>query len=189
MNQRAISRILAYQQRQKTRPSKQTYVLDTRVPQYAIALIDTSIPIPITLDKKITEVINTEFFPIVNSAERARKIYDWVQENVMYGESKRKVYSVGYRNALETLQGNEGVCGEMAYVYVTLARASGLKSSYISVFKDYAGRKVCHACAGVYLPDLLLVDPAYATYDIKHHDFKEINDSEMIRLFSAWRAA
>jgi transglutaminase-like putative cysteine protease len=187
----AINKILLYQKEQKKRtyPKRNTHALDTRVPQYSIALIDTSIPMPISLDARMTEVINNEFFSIVDSKLRARKIFDWITENVSYGESKRNAFSVGYRTALETLAGNQGVCGEMAYVYVTLARASGLKSNYVRVSRDHTGKRVNHACAGVHLSNLILADPAYNAYDIHHTEFKEITDKEMITLFSDWRGA
>jgi tetratricopeptide (TPR) repeat protein len=48
-------------------------------------------------------------------------------------------------------------CHDWALLYVAMSRALGLRSFYVSVGKDYLGRVVSHACAGVVLGENALL--------------------------------
>ncbi len=120
--------------------------------------------------------------------EKARAIFDWFEKNIAYGKSARKHHKKGYRHSAEVFTDKEGVCGEMAVLYVAMARAVGLESNYVSVDVDYKGENVCHACAAVKLVGkFILVDPAYHTFDILHRKFSILNDIQAIPHFKSMR--
>jgi hypothetical protein len=117
---------------------------------------------------------------------KAKRLFDWFEENIVYGETKRG--SVGYRHAIEVFETKEGVCGEMAILYVVMARSVGLKANYVSVKQDYRGETVAHACAGVWLDTRLVqIDPAYNTYNIHHKDYEPKSDLDATYNFKGWR--
>jgi len=115
---------------------------------------------------------------------KARAIFNWMEGNIRYGSSQR---SVGYRNSAEVMRDNEGVCGEMAFLYVPLARLASLTSGFVIVDRDDQGRKVHHACAYVETNRHILVDPAYHQFDIRHRDFRYLSDREAMDLFGQYR--
>ena len=124
-------------------------------------------------------------FRIKNEKKRAKDIYKWTLSTIDYGQAKR---AVGYRNSIEILNDREGVCGEMTYLYVALARASNLKAKYVRVYKDENGKKVSHACAAVYPYGYQInVDIASSIFDARHQKTKVISDAEMMALFEQWR--
>jgi hypothetical protein len=151
---------------------------------YNICLLDNSVALPTSINTKTIELVNETFFPIFNERERAEKIFQWVCGNIKYGNLKS---NVGYRNSLETINSKEGICGEMAYVYLILARATNIKSNYVSVRRDFQNKSVYHGCAGIFIPNLILVDPAYRSFDIKHRKYEVLNDKQMISKFISWR--
>lgn len=119
--------------------------------------------------------------------DRARVIFEWFQKNVQYGESIREKVGSGYFDALEVFTHKQGVCGEMAILYCSMARMVGLKASYVSVKKDYEGEEVSHACAGVEINGRhVLVDPAYHSFDIKHQEYDVLSDESFFKKFSSW---
>jgi tetratricopeptide (TPR) repeat protein len=67
---------------------------------------------------------------------------------------------------------------------MAMARHVGLEAHYVLVERDYAGRLVSHACAGVYLTNrLILVDPAYKWFGVAHKNFKVLNDRELVGFY------
>lgn len=82
---------------------------------------------------------------------------------------------------------NEGVCGEMSFVYVTMARCAGLQSYYMHVDRDFRNKKVNHACAYVNVGRDLFVDIAYKMYDIEHRRYKILNDQQIMKQYNNWR--
>ena len=152
---------------------------------YRISINDSSIDNPFCLNSDIVQTIKTVTVDISNEQDKSRKLFDWFEDNIAYGDSKRMT---GYSNGIEVFLNEQGVCGEMSFLYVTMARTIGMKSNYVSVKKDYRGDDVHHACAGVNLGHrMLLVDPAYHTFDIKHKDFKVRTDLEIMELYNQWR--
>ncbi len=152
---------------------------------YCITITDSTVDNPFIISPELIRISKRETEGKRTLDEKARAIFNWIERNISYGTSKR-IY--GYKNSREALNDKEGVCGEMAFVYIAMARAVGLNSSYVSVEIDYKGKKVCHGCAMVNIGYRnILVDPAYHTYDIKHIKYTVKNDSEIISLFKEWR--
>lgn len=152
---------------------------------YKVSVNDNSLNNPFLISPTLVKIIrkNVEYYKSLE--EKSLSIFNWMQRNIVYGSENRKH---GYRNSHETLEDKRGVCGEMAFLYITMARCCGLKSFYTSVEKDFQGKEVLHACASVNLTSKeILVDPAYHTYDIKHLEYKVLSDSEVIEKFNRWR--
>lgn len=154
---------------------------------YNICLADETVNLPVSLPLHVVRKIHSKFNK-GSDVQKARALFDWVQSNITYGRNKLPhLGGIQYRTAKETLYGREGVCGEMAYLYILSARVCNLKSNYVSVKKDFQGKKVSHGCAGVYLPHLVLVDPAYHSFNIKHKEISVLTDKEMLHRFNQWR--
>jgi transglutaminase-like putative cysteine protease len=142
---------------------------------------------PFRITPTITAATKIIVGDLTEPLEVARAIYDWFEANIEYGETKRG--QVGYRNALEVFQSKEGICGEMAILYVVMARSQGLDSRYCSVHKDNKNQDVHHACAVLQRPNAkpILIDPAYHIFNIEHQKYKILTDSEAIETFKQWR--
>lgn len=152
---------------------------------YYVYINDASVLNPFGLDAQVLAIIKNETKDCYGSEVKARKLFDWFEDNIEYGEDKR---ITGYSTGQEVFRNKEGVCGEMAFLYVTMARGLGLKANYVSVRKDYKGDKVHHACAGVDAErGLILVDLAYKTFDIKHRKYAVRTDKEIMEMFEDWR--
>jgi tetratricopeptide (TPR) repeat protein len=74
-------------------------------------------------------------------------------------------------------------CHDYALLYVALARAVGLKAFYVLVEKDYLGRSVPHACAGVVFEKrALLIDPTYRWFGVPHKEYEFESDERVTAL-------
>lgn len=72
-------------------------------------------------------------------------------------------------------------CDEYAYIYITLMRHIGIKSNFVVVFVDNAGKKVLHGCASIYIGGkCILVDLAYKAFNITHKSYIELNDIQSL---------
>jgi hypothetical protein len=152
---------------------------------YRVLVNDESIQNPFIISSGLVKTIRRYTKNCNSQEETARAIFDWMQQNIQYGDSKRKN---GYKNSEEVINQGQGVCGEMAFLYITMARCCGLKSAYVSVEEDSRGKKVHHACAVVDVGYRdLFVDPAYHSYDVNHQKFKVLTDAEVLVRFNQWR--
>ncbi|MFC1753876.1 transglutaminase-like domain-containing protein [Thermoproteota archaeon] len=152
---------------------------------YNIVITDNTFSFPVKIDGELYSQVK-EFRSISDEKERAKAIFDWQRENVAYGSRKR---SVRYRDSVETLHDKEGVCGETAYLYIALARASDLEVKMVDVELDYRGKEVNHSCAVVFAGDeKIFVDPAYRAFGINHQKFSILSDAEMYSHFDEWRS-
>lgn len=150
---------------------------------------------PFQPSSKIERIVDSLIAGDNDRGEISKAIFDWIVNNISYGQNRikeeRGYYSTEYkcycwdgvRFASEVIEDREGVCSEMAELYVTMARYAGLTSAYVNVSKDYNGEEIYHACAAVELNgELILVDPAYGKYDIKHKEFLVLGIEEAISL-------
>jgi transglutaminase-like putative cysteine protease len=154
-------------------------------PNYKIIITEGMDDFPFLLNKDMLDGVHKATSAMKTLHEKSRGVFDYIQANVRYGRSRR---NVGYRNSEEVLRQGEGICGEMAYLYVTLARSLGLESNYVEVLVDNQGKKVFHACATAKVNGRsVLVDPAYHTYDIHHKNYRVLSDREASELFKQWR--
>lgn len=148
--------------------------------KYVLTICDSSVKNPFTIDRNSLTVVRKYIGNHHNEQTKARRIFDWVEGNIAYGFPKGKIK---YRNSSEVLSQSQGLCGEMAYVYVVLARCCGLVSNFVHVHTDHNKKKVNHACAAVWIPNQVLVDPAYHAFDAKHTEYTVMNDHDAIDLF------
>ena len=118
--------------------------------------------------------------------EKAKRLFYYLKSLIHYGDEKRGI--VGYRDSIEVWTTKEGVCGEMSYLYITLARIVGLKAGYVHVDIDHQGDEVNHACAWVKLNGRdVLADIAYRTFDIEHKGYLKVTDKEAKGRLESWR--
>ena len=81
-------------------------------------------------------------------------------------------------------EGKNFSCEEYSYLYVALARSLGLKSFVVLVDRDYSGRMVSHACAGVFLGGKAwLVDPSYCWFGVPHQEYRFLSDLDVVTDF------
>jgi len=152
---------------------------------YNVLLADKSIENPFIINSELVKIIKDYTANIKNDEEKAKKIFNWIHQNIEYDNLRN---DNKYQNSKETLEHRLGICGEMAFLYITMARAAGLKSKYVSVKVDCDNKKVNHGCAVVYLQNNpILVDPAYNKFDIHHRKYNILNDNEITENFIYWR--
>jgi hypothetical protein len=143
---------------------------------------DDSIINPFIATSEIVDVARRETASCYSKEQKARALYNWVEGNIIY--HKRR----GYRNSREVFEQREGICGEMTFLYVTMARVIGVEANCMDVKVDYKGEKVKHACARVRTEEgRKLVDPAYHIYDINHRRCNVLSDAEMVEMYKQWR--
>ena len=152
---------------------------------YNVLVNDESVLNPFIISSGLVKIIRKHTQPYKRRDRKAQAIYDWMENNISYGKEKRKN---GYKNSKEVVIDKEGVCGEMAYLYITMARCCGLKSAFVEVNVDVYGNKVNHACAIVDIGHKeILVDPAYHRFDVHHKKYTVWTDSEVLEKFNNWR--
>src|SRR5437879_7949775 len=71
-------------------------------------------------------------------------------------------------------------CQELAYLYVALARAVGLRAYFVSVEQQCDGGRDLHNCAAVFLAgQALLSDPAF-WFGVPHKSFTLLDDVQAV---------
>jgi len=155
---------------------------------YRVILADESVMNPFAVDSELVRLVNRRTSALKSERSKAKSIFDWCMEHINYGTTKKEF---GYSNSLEVFRNREGICGEMAFLYIALTRSIGLCSSYVSVIKDFQKKRVRHACAVVYpkrdIRKKLFVDIAYQRFDIQHKKVKILSDAEAISRYQQWR--
>jgi hypothetical protein len=152
---------------------------------YNVLLADKSIENPFIINSELVKIIKDYTADIKNDEEKSKRIFSWIHQNIDYDNLRN---NNRYQNSKETLERKLGICGEMAFLYITMARAAGLRSKYVSVKVDCDNKKVNHGCAVVYIQNNpILVDPAYNKFDIHHRKYKILNDNEITKNFVYWR--
>jgi len=147
--------------------------------EYYLAINDSSIYNPFIINQELVSIAE-QYKNISNEHDKAFQLFEWFRKNIRYKDENF------YKRSTEVLRKKHGVCAESAVLYITMARCSGLVSSYVSVQNNEKGKKVHHACAGVKLNNWLLVDIAQETFNIKHKKYKILKDNEVITKFKAW---
>ena len=151
-----------------------------------VSITDTTVAIPFKITKDMFETARAVTKDCPSDEEKAKRLFYYLKSLIHYGDEKRGI--VGYRDSIEVWTTKEGVCGEMSYLYITLARSIGLKAGYVHVDRDFRDEEVNHACAWVKLNNRdVLVDIAYHTFDIKHKRYFKVSDKEAMRRFESWR--
>lgn len=142
---------------------------------------------PFQITKELANLTDKITIGCISESDKLIKIYNWFVNNIIYGTQKRDINN-GYRTSNEVFKDKEGICGEMASLFVVMSRYIGINCNYVSVRKDYYNENVYHACAGVKLNGkTILIDPAYNKYDAKHKEFIVKTDTEAIKHLNQWR--
>ncbi len=163
--------------------SSHTLDLDDILDKYQVIITDRSEDFPFIYSKDLTEV-NRITRDLPTRMDKARAIFGWFEENINYSKSG----DVGYRNSEEVYCQKQGICGEMSYLYITLARSAGMQAEMAYVDRDAYGKEVHHACAWVSVEGGdILVDPAYHAFGIRHESYRTLSDREVTELFRDWR--
>ncbi|MBU0629177.1 MAG: hypothetical protein KKC75_08370 [Nanoarchaeota archaeon] len=173
--------------KQKHREWIRSAALDTSQvdPGYRILITDDSVENPLVITSELVRIIRAATRDAPSKESKARRIYDWIEQSIEYGKIDGRK---GYIDSQEVLSYRRGICAEMAFLYIAMARSVGLRSNFVSVSKDYRGKKVNHACAVVETErGLVFVDPAYHKYDVKHQKYEIWNDKEIIGMFEKLR--
>jgi|GEM_PF-4167947 len=125
--------------------------------------------------------------------EKAKAIHDaiiskdklWVLQN-----TDSKLRPLGAQSAVRVFNGVKGIryaqCLEYAVLFVTMARIAGLNANVALVDRNAEGEMIDHACAIVGTErGKILVDPwnKEKGFDIKHQDFKEIDDKKTLAVW------
>lgn len=125
---------------------------------FHLALIQKKECLSITNDKK-TDI------------EKLNAIFQWIITNIKYDSAAADSIEPS-KNARHVLMTRHGICGDMACLFIAMARNAGIKSVYFLIVTiDCHGEKVPHACA-IYIDKLgdIQIDPAYKTFNIKHKE-------------------
>ncbi len=116
-----------------------------------------------------------------NSLEAARKINDWVHENL------ERTPTISLPNALDVLKSRKGDCNEHATLFTALARASGIPTKLVLGLVYLDGKFYYHAWNEAFVGEWIAVDPTFGQLpaDASHVKFLEGNldkSSEILRL-------
>jgi transglutaminase-like putative cysteine protease len=171
-------------QLRKTKPTENQHALNLAdiSPTYQLLISDQTVNHPFAANLELILLVNNEFKKFTDESYKAKAIFDWMNDNIEY-----RWHSV-YANSTQTLQDRYGVCGEMTFLYVTMARSAGLEAKCVHVTRDNSSHKVNHACAAAYLHgQQTLVDVAYHTFDIKHRQYRVLTDNEAMELYKSQR--
>lgn len=161
-------------------------ILSKKNGKYSRVIITEDEDMPFQLNEKIFLTTQKIIQGKTGEEQKARAIFDWFKKNIQYGEAKRGFDA--YRTSEKVFETSEGVCGEMAVLYVVMARTAGIKANYVHVDIDYHGEEVNHACSLIRIKKSdILVDPAYNQFDVKHQKFSIVSDKEAIGKFRAYR--
>ncbi len=160
--------------------------IDTR--KYDIVVIERAAENPFQISGKLAQIALTQSARARSPMTKAKALFDWIEGHVRYGSHRPP--GIGYRDSIETKIAGEGVCGEMAFLYVAVARVIGLVANFVIVERDDRGQLVNHACAAIRHEDrLVLVDPAYHTFSIAHQKYRVLNDLEAHEAFRSMRSS
>ncbi|MBL7100768.1 MAG: transglutaminase domain-containing protein [Nanoarchaeota archaeon] len=151
---------------------------------YKIIVSDSSIKNPFVVDAKLLKVLETYVLPHKSEKKKAYNIFNWIVNNIDYN-APWFLRNLRYGSTEKVLEEEEAVCVDMAFLYVTMARVSGLRAHVADVTRDFKNKKVCHACAIVKAEGkTYLADPAYQIFGIKHKKFRVIDDSEATQYYT-----
>ena len=153
--------------------------------KYQIIVNDDTVDNPFVADEEQIILVNNQIKGLKTDYEKAHGIYEWMERNIPY-DSNSSLKERGYLNSRETLRARKGICTEMTFLYVTMARSAGLFAKVADVYRDDKNKKVNHTCAAVSIDGLdILVDVAYHTFDIKHKGYRLMSDKEVIEHYNS----
>jgi len=154
--------------------------------KYDLVVTERAADNPFQISEKLAKIAARQTTNRQSALAKAKALFAWVHSNVQYGGHRPR--GIGYRDSIETKVAGEGVCGEMAFLYVAMARVVGLVASFVIVDRDFRGKRVNHACAGVRIAGKqILVDPAYHSFDIAHKEIRVMSDLQAHAAFRSMR--
>lgn len=124
---------------------------------------------------------------LTNDVDKAKAIYQAVVSHVVR-KPFEKAETRTAAEAFELLDTPEPSlrCGDLTFLYVTLAREVGLEAFYTDVTKDVRNKPGFHCCSAVFVKDqALLVDLTYFRFGIPHREFQICDDIQAVSSFLA----
>jgi len=159
------------------KPKEKPKGLSERISDYIHSIPNRLIPIRINDDIRRTAIQQTRGIDEKLVRRKGFALFEWFEDNFGY----HVIEGNRYKNSIEAFHDRYGNCAEAAFLYIAMARSIGIESYFINVKVDCNRDKVQHACASV-VDDkrIILADPAYHQYDIKHQDIEIYSDLKMI---------
>jgi transglutaminase-like putative cysteine protease len=140
-------------------------------------------PPHVAFEPELRELVGGLTSGETDAAVVARRLYDWIAENVLYSYARE--YSVIRNLSLSTFQRSYGDCGEMAMLYITLCRIAGIPARWQSGWWDPPGKRNMHDWTEVYLHPLgwLPVDPYMGVWAARYAEALSEEDRDLVRDF------
>jgi tetratricopeptide (TPR) repeat protein len=128
--------------------------------------------------EKITQEINTElgkikaiYHAIIDSNKL--NISPFLDPNKIEHTNRTSIEL--FNDAIKEDQ-TYAICEETENLFIAMVRVLGLPVYPVEIFRDFRGNYVNHICGGVVINGkLILVDPTYKMFDIKHMDFRVVS--------------
>jgi hypothetical protein len=115
-----------------------------------------------------------------NPCLKARKIFDWILENIRYK------YPPAERGAIHCLHAREGDCGEYSFLFCALCRAEGIPARFVGGMW-FAKQTGFHAWAEFYMPPYgwIPADTSHAQKRDGHHNYYYFGNLDNQRLIAS----
>jgi tetratricopeptide (TPR) repeat protein len=134
---------------------------------------------------KISTRANEIVSGATNRLKKAYLLYKAILDRPK-GAARRLPRPLTAEEALAALDNDMGLlrCGDLVFLFVSMARAAGLSAYVVDVQRDRLGKADPHLCAAVFLENgALLVDPAYSLFGVRHKAFTVIDDLQVIAAY------
>jgi tetratricopeptide (TPR) repeat protein len=112
--------------------------------------------------------------------ERARRLFEGLLARRIDPSGQSGMRTA--RQAFEAWSDPKAIFGYQDYIflYVALARETGLRAWYVLVEEDYRGTNDSRHCAGVAVGEqVLLIDPGYQWFGVPHKKYRFLNDLQI----------
>ncbi len=140
-------------------------------------------PPHIVFEPELRELVERLTSGETDAAVVARRLYDWIAENVLYSYAHE--YSVIRNLSFSTFQRGYGDCGELAMLYITLCRIAGIPARWQSGWWDPPGKRNMHDWTEVYLHPIgwVPVDPYMGVWAARYADALSEEDRALVMDF------
>jgi hypothetical protein len=136
---------------------------------------------PIMVNEQIRNIANRLTGRIYDFEVKGYSLFDWFEHNMTY---EKGIGDGKYKSSERTFWDRTGNCAEMAFLYIAMARSVNMESYFTTVKVDCFNKNVQHACASIQGSGkkIILVDPAYHVFDVKHKESEIYDDIGLKKL-------
>lgn len=113
---------------------------------------------------------------------KASALFEWVKANFRWDRyHSHTLFSE--RPAADVFRSRHGLSGELAYLFVGMAREVDLKASWCLVQREEGGHSAEHSCAAIPLGTgaAVLADPTRGEWDARYPNCRTLNEEEFIK--------